>query len=153
MNTRNLWIVSIIVAMFVVAAVAWALLRGDIAAYRDAAASIGEQQAILEEVKKERQIFREKLDDMAKSARESSDSTLAPKGGAILDMSFMAGKEEALIDQKELRAEKRLAFQIERREAARKKLKKWGAAVAVAELVLLAAVFVVPRRVGGARTA
>jgi hypothetical protein len=66
-------------------------------------------------------------------------------------MSFIAGKEEALIDQKELRAEKRLAFQSDRREAARKKLVVWGAGAAAAEAALLAAVFVVPRVAGRRR--
>jgi hypothetical protein len=111
-----------------------------------------EQKAILEEVELERQEFRDKLDDMAKSVRETSDSTLASKGRAILDMSFVAGKEEAVIDQKASRAEKRLTFQSDRREAAKKKLTTWGAVLGAAELVLLVGLFLVPRRLGRART-
>lgn len=137
--------------MIAVAAGAWVVVRGDIAAFKEASASIAQQKTILEEVKRERERFREKLDDMAKSVRSSPDSTSASRGRAILDMSFIAGKEEALIDQKELRAEKRLAFQSDRREAARKKLVVWGAGAAAAEAALLAAVFVVPRVAGRRR--
>jgi hypothetical protein len=152
-NTRSLWIVLIVVAMVAIAVGAWALLREDVAVFEDAGALMEEQQAILAEVALERREFRAKLDDMAKNMRkETSDSTLASKGRAILDMSFVAGKEEALIDQKASRAEKRLAFQSARREAAKKRLRTWGAALGTAELVLLAALFVVPRRFGRART-
>jgi len=147
-----LWIVLIVVAMVAIAAGGWALLREDFAAFGEAGASIAEQKAVLEEVKLERQQFKEKLADMAKTVRESSDSTLASKGRAILDMSFIAGKEEALIDQKALRAEKRLAFQSDRRQTAKTKLATWGAVLGAAELVLLTALLVVPRRFGRART-
>ena len=152
MSTRSLWIVLIVVAMGAIAGGGWALLREDFAAFGEAGASIAEQKAVLEEVKLERQRFQEKLADMAKTVRELSDSTAASKGRAILDMSFVAGKEEALIDQKALRAEKRLAFQSDRRQAAKTKLTTWGVVLGAAELVLLAALLVVPGRFGRART-
>jgi hypothetical protein len=152
MNPRSSWIVSIVVAMVAIAAGAWVLLRDDIAAFKEAGASIEEQKVILEEVGLERQKFQEKLEEMAKSVKGSSDSTVASQGRAVLDMSFIAGKEEALIDQKALRAEKRLAFQGERRKTAKTKLTMWGAGLTTAELVLLAALLVVPRRFGRART-
>jgi hypothetical protein len=146
MRMRRLAISILVAAMAGCALGAWMALRGDFANLRDAGAQIREQAAILDEVKEERRVFQEQLEETAKSLRADADSTAGSKGRAVLDMSFIAGKEQILIDQKQSRAEKRLAFQTERRDAAKKKLVRWGAGLGVVEAVLLAALFVVTRR-------
>ena len=152
MNTHRLWIVLLVVVMVAVAAGAGAVLRGDIADLKEADAAVREQKAILEEVGVEKQRFREKLEEMSKSVKASPDS-LGSRGRAILDMSFIAGKEQTVLDQKEWRAEKRLAFQKDRRNAAKQRVVKWSGGLVLLELVLLAAVVVMARLSGRTRTA
>jgi vacuolar-type H+-ATPase subunit I/STV1 len=121
----------------------------DLAALRDAEAMIQEQQKIKMEVKEERRKLREKTDKAMEAMKALPDSLAASRSGMALDMSFLAGKEQRIIDQKEWRADRRLEFQTKRRDTMKKKLTKWGGGLAAAELILAVAVFVLARRPAG----
>lgn len=153
MKKRRAWIAILLIAVAGSAAGFGMAVRDEVAAMNDASAEIREQTAVLEDVRAEKAKFAEKLEEMAKSYREQADSAAASKGRDLLDMSFIAGKEQSILDQRQLRAEKRLAFQSERRDAAKKTLTKWSLGFAATELVLLAAVLVAARRAGSAASA
>ena len=153
MKKRQVWTIVLLIIMAAAAVGFGVSVRDDVAAMNEAGAEIREQTAALEEVRVEKRKFAERLEQMGKSLRAESDSTLGSKGRAVFDMSFVAGKEQTVLDQKQWRAEKRLAFQMQQRDAAKKRVTKSGVGLAVTELVLLAAVFVVAKRAGGGTSA
>ena len=153
MNVRHSSIAVLVVLMIGIAAGTGAVISKDIAGLKELDTSIQNQDKIKQEAQEERKRLHEKLDEAAEAIKEAPDSLAGSRSGRVLDTSFALGKEEAIIDQKEMRADKRLAFKREQREQLKNRLIRWVGGLGAVEIVLAVCVVVLARRSAGRRAA
>jgi len=153
MNARSSSIAVMVVLMIGSAAGIGAVISKDFAGLREIESAIREQERIKEEAREERERLREKTEQAVKAIQETPDSLSGSRSGRIMDTSFALGKEEAIIDQKEMRADKRLEFKQEQREKLRNRLIRWVGGLGVLEIALAVCIIVVARRSAGRREA
>jgi hypothetical protein len=123
-----------------------AVLYKGLAAIGELDSSIREQEQVKAEARKEREDFNRRLDESVKSLREIPDSLAATRNGRILGTSMKLSKEEWNIDQKEMRADKRLKFRREQRAELKGRLVRRAGTLAAVEVALAACVVFLVRR-------
>lgn len=153
MNARHSSIAVLVVLMIGSAAGMGAVISKDIAGLKELDSSIREQEKIKQEAREERKQLREKLEQAVKAIKETPDSLSGSRSGRVLDTSFTMGKQETIVDQKEMRADKRLAFKREQREQLKNRLIRWVGGLGAVEIVLAVCVVVLARRSAGRRAA
>ncbi len=146
MNAKRLMVGSVIALMVASAAGGGIKIAGELSQRARIGSSIAEQLEMREEVRQERERFHKEIDRVAKETRELPDSLRATATKRALEASFNMAKAEAVLDQKELRAEKRQAYFEEQQVDSMRRIKRWGAALGIVEIVLGVGVFLLIRR-------
>lgn len=151
MSGRSSSIAVMVVLMIGSAAGIGAVISRDFAKFKEMESSIREQEKIKAEAQEERKRLRESEEQAVKAIKDTPDSLSGSRTGRMIDTSFKLGKQEAIIDQKEMRADKRLEFKREQREQLKNRLIRWVGGLGALEIALAVCVVLLARRSAGAR--
>jgi septal ring factor EnvC (AmiA/AmiB activator) len=146
MNAKRWMLGTAVLVMLVSALVGGIKISEERSRLAGVRSSIAEQEEIRAQTRRERERLQEEIDRVGKETKELPDSLRATATKTVLETSFDLAKAEAVLDQKDLRAEKRLSRFEEQRSESMRRIKRWGAGLVIVEIVLGLGVFMLIRR-------